>query len=273
MPFYMDIHSVPGATPEALREAHEADMAVQHKHGVNCLKYWLNQDAGKVFCLFDAPSADAAAAVHSEAHGLMAEKIIEIDPEMVDGFLGNGPVDAAGAARLSEGRRDTGVRSVMFTDIVDSTALTQRLGDDAAMALVRAHDAIVRGALAAFDGREIKHLGDGIMASFVSAVSAVRCACRIQAELADVRTDTLPLAVKIGAAAGEPVEQGDDLFGSTVQLAARLCSQAGPGQVIVSTGLAELCLGKGLRFAEAGPFTLKGFAAPVAARAVEIDCA
>lgn len=276
MPIFMDIHSVPGATAEDLRAAHDLDLAVQHRHDVRCLKYWFNEDAGKVFCLFDAPTANAAAAVHSEAHGLLAEKIIEIDPEMVDGLLGSGPVDQAGAARLpgNDGRHDHGVRSIVFTDLVDSTAMTLELGDEAAMAFIDAHDEIVRAALAEFNGREVKHLGDGIMASFVSAVSAVRCACRIQSQFANFRIERpeLPLWVKIGAAAGEPVEQHNDLFGSTVQLAARLCAQANGGQILVSTGLADLCLGKGLQFDAADVFSLKGFAEPVAARAVKVTC-
>ena len=276
MPYYMDIHNVPGATAEDVRQAHEADMAVQARHNVNCLKYWLNEEAGKIFCLVDAPAAAAVAAVHGEAHGLLPEKIIEIDPEMIDGILGPSPVDAAGAVRLpgNGGARDSAVRSIMFTDIVDSTAMTQALGDDAAMELVKAHDRIVRSALDEFDGREVKHLGDGIMASFVSAVCSVRCACRIQGEFARHRDEQpeIPLALKIGAAAGEPVEQGNDLFGSTVQLAARLCSEADAGQIVVSTGLAELCRGKGLQFDDLGSLALKGFAEPVPARAVRVQC-
>ncbi len=276
MPIFMDIHTVAGASPDALRAAHEADLAVQDQHHVNYLKYWHNEDAGKVFCLFDAPSAEAGAAVHAEAHGLMAEKIIEIDPEMVDGFMGEAPFDSAGSVRLPDDRstRDGGVRSILFTDLVDSTAMTQEMGDDAAMEVISAHDTIVRAALAEFSGREVKHLGDGIMASFVSAVCAVRCACRIQGEF-DRRQAERPeqaFQVRIGGAAGEPVEQGNDLFGSTVQLAARLCANAAAGQVVVSNGLADLCMGKGIQFDDLGGLELKGFAAPVAARAVRILC-
>ena len=65
----MDIHTVPGATPEALKQAHDADVAVQNKHHVCYRKYWFNEQAGKVFCLVEAPNAEAAAAVHREAHG------------------------------------------------------------------------------------------------------------------------------------------------------------------------------------------------------------
>ena len=79
MPMYMDIHEVPGATPDAVARAHEADLARQGDHDVEYLKYWVNEETGKVFCLCKAPSADAATAVHREAHGLIASKIVEVD--------------------------------------------------------------------------------------------------------------------------------------------------------------------------------------------------
>ena len=144
-------------------------------------------------------------------------------------------MNQAGAAVVpggAERERDPGIRTVLFTDVVDSTSLTQQLGDDAAMALLRIHDEIVRGALSASGGREVKHTGDGIMASFHSTVAAVRCASRTQRELAahTQANKDLPVAVRIGAAAGEPVENHRDLFGATVQLAARLCSHAQPGR-------------------------------------------
>src|SRR4029078_11161738 len=101
------------------------------------------------FCLIEAPSKEAANEVHARSHGLLAEKIIEVDPEMIDGLLGNAHVNVAGAALMPGPveARDTGLRCVMFTDIVGSTAITQRLGDSAAMRLVNIHDEGVRGAL------------------------------------------------------------------------------------------------------------------------------
>lgn len=275
MPLFMDIHVVPGATPEALEEAHNADLAVQDKHCVHCLKYWFNTDVGKVFCLFDAPNAEAAVAVHREAHGLMAEKIIEVDPDMADGILGPSQVNDAGAALLAgSNQRDPGVRAVMFTDMVDSTQMTSRYGDDAAFAMLRIHDQVVRDALRESHGREVKHTGDGIMAAFVSAVCAVRAACRIQAALRE-HNDAgaeYPVTVRVGISAGEPVEDHEDLFGSTVQLAARLCAQADPGQILVSDVVAGLCIGKGLKFSEASAHELKGFDRPVETHLVEILC-
>src|SRR5882724_10866710 len=202
---------------------------------------------------------------------MVAEKIIEIQPELAEGFLGGVEVNEAGAA-LAPGatnERDPGIRTVLFTDIAESTTLTQSLGDEAALAMLGVHDTIVRDALSALGGREVKHTGDGIMASFVSAAGAVRCAIQIQRELdkhAQANPER-PLKVRVGAAAGEPVEQHNDLFGSTVQLAARLCAHAQPEQILVTNAVAELCLGKGFSFEDLGEVSLKGFNSPVRAHA------
>ena len=276
MPLYMDIHVVPGATSKALEDAHNADLAVQHKHCVHCLKYWLNEEAGKVFCLIDAPNPEAAAAVHREAHGMTAEKIIEVDADMADGMLGPGEVNGAGAVLLPDqsDRHDTGVRTIMFTDIVGSTEMTSRHGDEAVMAMLGVHDHVVRMAVGSQGGREVKHTGDGIMAAFHSAVCAVRSACEIMGKLADHNggDPQFPVTVRVGISAGEPVEQHEDLFGSTVQLAARLCAQADPGQILVSNVVADLCIGKNLKFYDVGECELKGFDGRIATRAVEILC-
>ena len=273
MPLYMDIHNLPeGTTPEDLAKAHAKDMEIQRKYGVEYHKYWVNDTGSKVFCLAHAPNAEAAECVHREAHGMIAEKIIEVAPDVAEVFLGGTVTNPAGAVLLPGGgpnERDPGIRTVLFTDVVNSTTLTQSLGDEAALAILGVHDSIVRDALSALGGREVKHTGDGIMASFVSAASAVRCAIQIQRELdkhAQVNSEH-PLKVRVGAAAGEPVEKNNDLFGSTVQLAARLCSHAQPEQILVSSAIADLCIGKGLSFEDLGEVTLKGFTSPVRAHA------
>ena len=271
MPMYMDIHEIHGATADAVAKAHAADMAIQQKYGVEYHKYWLNESCGKIFCLCSAPNAEAANIVHREAHGLLAEKIIEVAPEIAEGFLGGSEINNAGAAIFpggGEDHRDPGIRTVLFTDIVGSTELTQRLGDEAAMKVLEIHDRVVRDALNALGGREVKHTGDGIMASFFSAVAAARCAARIHRALAGHEDPSGPIKVRIGAAAGEPVENHQDLFGTTVQLAARLCAHAQPDQSLVSNVVAELCLGKGLAFQDMGEVSLKGFAQPVKVHAI-----
>jgi class 3 adenylate cyclase len=275
MPTYMDIHEIPGGiTADEVAKAHAHDAAVEGKYGVHYHKYWVNERAGKIFCLCEAPNAEAAMQVHREAHGQVAEKIIQVEPDVADLFLGGSEVNSAGAVLLPGGAadaRDPGIRTVLFTDIVESTSLTQTLGDDVAMELLQIHDSVVRDALKALHGREVKHTGDGIMASFVSAAAAVRCAAQIQRELAQRAGEQSnhPVRVRIGGAAGEPVEHGNDIFGSTVQLAARLCSHAEPEQIVVSSVVADLCIGKGLMFRALGEVSLKGFDQPVHAHSVE----
>ena len=274
MPMYMDIHEIQGATAEAVAKAHSADVETQKKYGVEYHKYWLNESTGKVFCLCTAPNPEAANRVHREAHGLVAEKIIEVAPEIAEGFLGGAEINSAGAAIVAGGaedHRDPGIRTILFTDIVGSTELTQRYGDEAMMKFLEVHDQVVRESLAASGGREVKHTGDGIMASFSSAVAATRCATQIHRTLAEYERvkKGVPIKVRIGAAAGEPVENHADLFGSTVQLAARLCAHAQPAQSLVSNVVAELCLGKGLAFEDLGEVSLKGFAQPMRVHAIK----
>ncbi len=79
MPMFMDVHSkVEGLTADAVAGAHKRDLEVQGKHGVKYLKYWFNEGTGRVYCLVDAPTPEAAAAVHKEAHGLVADEILEV---------------------------------------------------------------------------------------------------------------------------------------------------------------------------------------------------
>jgi hypothetical protein len=74
----MDVHNLPGATAEAVAEAHMKDLAEQGKHDVKYLRYWVDEEKGKVFCLVEAPDAEAANTVHREAHGLVADEIFEV---------------------------------------------------------------------------------------------------------------------------------------------------------------------------------------------------
>lgn len=255
MPLYLDRHDVPGATAEDLAAAHAADVGVQQNHDVRYLTYWFDPDACSVFCLAEGPSRQAVEDVHREAHGLLATTIVEVEPGPVRAFLGAFPAHAVGTAYVAPA-----VRTVMFTDICGSTELTQRLGDRAGTALVREHDIMVRGALAASGGREIKHTGDGIMASFDAPSSSVEAAIAIQRAMAERnRAAETPIELRIGISAGEPLTDDGDLFGATVQLAARLCAACPPGCITTSVAVRELCIGKQIDFHDRGALAMKGF--------------
>jgi Protein of unknown function (DUF4242) len=79
MPLYMDVHNIDGGVTVAdVANAHKADLEKQGEHGVNYVRYWVNESEGKIFCLVEAPSADAASTVHREAHGLVADSVFEV---------------------------------------------------------------------------------------------------------------------------------------------------------------------------------------------------
>ena len=159
----------------------------------------------------------------------------------------------------------------MFTDLKDSTATTTRLGDAKALHFIHIHNALTRNALREFGGREVKHLGDGIMATFLSASNAVECAISIQKAFA-VHNQQHPdatLHLRLGLSAGEPVAEAGDLFGSAVQLAARLCACAEPDQIVVAQIVRDECQADIYPFLDLGEITLKGFDGAVRVHAVQ----
>jgi class 3 adenylate cyclase len=260
---FLDRHDIPGASPEELAEAHRQDVAVQANHGVTYHTYWFDPDNGSVFCLAEGPSKEAVEAVHRDAHGILANTVLELDPSApLNALFGKVPEYPVGTVYS-----EAAVRAIVFTDICGSVAMTHHLGDDGQMQMVREHDAIVRRELSANGGREVKHTGDGVMAAFTAITAAVGFAAAVQQALhTRNQVETVPLHVSIGISAGEPVtDDNNDLFGAAVQLAARLCADASPGEVAVSVAVRELCIGKPFRFEDRGLLTLKGMPEPTQA--------
>jgi len=177
----------------------------------------------------------------------------------IDEFLGEGEKAAA-----TSGPAADIVHTILFTDVEGSTALTQRLGDARARELLREHERMVREALKAHGGSEVKTMGDGFMASFSSATKALRCAIAMQRAFAGHNESAAePILVRVGLNAGEPIAEDDDLFGTAVNLAARITATAKGGEILVSNVVRELAKGKDFLFADRGETNLKGFDEPV----------
>lgn len=265
MPVYLDIHKNVDVPPEEIHAAHLDDLEAQEQHGVNYMRYWYNPEVGAVFCMVEAPDEEACDACHLDAHGDTADRIIEVEPDLLDAFLGEGIDGGQGRMMMPDGRSDGAFRTVLFTDLVGSTALTQRLGDAEAMKVIRAHDGIVHREIETRGGSVIKNTGDGTMGSFSVVSTAVETAIAVQRAFRhhNERHPERPLHVRVGMSAGEPVDEGEDLFGATVQLARRVCDAAPAGGVWVSNVVRELCLGKAFEFRDQGETELKGFAEPV----------
>ncbi len=204
------------------------------------------------------PRVISLTAVHKETHGLIPNEIISVSEDNVLRLLG----------RMSETSSDTpGVnpfRTILFTDLQGSTSILQAVGQSAFMVLLTEHDLIIRRALVAAHGREVKHTGDGIMASFEDVASALECSMAIQAGFAAraAEAPTPELRVRIGIAAGEPVDHNDDLFGSTVTLASRICDAADAGRILTSDLVRDLGSERGFAFDGGRELVLKGFSGP-----------
>lgn len=156
---------------------------------------------------------------------------------------------------------EAGPVTVLFTDIAGSTAMTQELGDAGAQQVVRGHNRIVREALSQWSGKEVKHTGDGIMASFSKTSDSLDAAIQMQRECEIFRQQNpeLPLRLKIGINAGEPIAEDNDLFGSTVQMSARIVDKAQADEIFVSEIVRGICAGKTYKFNNRGTYPMKGF--------------
>lgn len=155
--------------------------------------------------------------------------------------------------------------TILFSDIRGFTEYTEQYGDEAAWEVLQAHNAIVRRQIEAFHGQVVKTQGDSVMVAFTTARGAILCAVAIQRAIAETTQDdaAVRMAVGIGINTGEPIQEGGDFFGNTVNLAARLCAAAGPGQILVSE-TTRYVAGRleGLEWADLGLHELKGFQEP-----------
>src|SRR5207253_946307 len=127
MRIFMDRHNIKGETAAGSAEVHRRDLEIQDQYGVKFLTYWFDQARGTTFCLVDEPDVESARRVHEVAHGAIAEDIIPVDLSAVEAFVGR--IADPRAEVETDASHDSGFRSITFTDIVDSTGLTTRLGD------------------------------------------------------------------------------------------------------------------------------------------------
>ncbi len=237
---------------------------------------WLDRVSAPTLLILDPPAPGRPEGAQTAAASIPDAQLVQLgrreDPfrseaatQAIEEFLEEGE-----KASESAPPAPSGLITILFTDMQSSTALRRKLGDAKVQELVRAHNQIVRDALKTSGGREIKHTGDGIMASFSTATSALRCGIDIQRGVA-THVEEHPgaqLGVYVGLNAGEPIAENGpdgraDLFGTSVDLARRICDHAEPGQILASNVVRELSEGKGFLFGDIGDVVPKGFEQPV----------
>jgi class 3 adenylate cyclase len=270
MPLYMDRHYVEGITKTLIAQVHDLDVAMQAKYPVKFLTYWFDEPRCTGNCLVVSPDKETIRRAHNEAHGNVPNEIIEVDLSIVEAFLGRvrdlTPVD-----NFVEPPVDSAFRTIMFTDLKDSTLMTTLFGDTKALHMLHIHNALIRNALREYRGSEVKHTGDGVMASFVNVEDAVRCAVIIQKAFAEHnrRDPNESLHIRVGLIAGEPLEEDGDCFGSVVQLSARICAYAEPDHISAAQIVRDECQSHREVFVEVGKITPKGFDRPISVHEVK----
>jgi class 3 adenylate cyclase len=155
-----------------------------------------------------------------------------------------------------------GTVTIMFTDLVDSTAITTAIGDARAQEYLRRHNSLLREEFATYSGLEVKGQGDGFMVVFTSARQALRCAIAIQRKLARYNADQPehPIVVRMGLNLGEVISEGADFFGTAVILAARISARAQGEEIYVSALLRRVLESSGeFALRSIGSHALKGF--------------
>jgi class 3 adenylate cyclase len=173
-----------------------------------------------------------------------------------------------GATTISDAHEVSGTVTLLFTDVVGSTELLDRLGDEEAERLRREHFAILRRAAAEHGGQEVKSLGDGLMLAFSSAASAVACAASMQQRIAagEGERGGESLGLRVGLNAGDVISAENDYFGAPVVVARRLCDQATAGQTLLSDVVRALVASRcDYPLIARGSLQLKGLADPVSA--------
>ncbi len=216
MPIFMDLHIVPGVNAKDVADAHSRDVYLEKDHNCKCLTYWIDEMRGHVFCLIDAPSKETVLELHNKSHGLVPHKIIEVQNDFVESFLGR-ITDPESDQYTDSGLLmidDTSYRIIMYVNTPDPILLQYKIGVEAAVKKIGEQHLITRDAIKTHGGKEALHDGQAMIGSFITAEKAVHCAWAILEQWKGLDDEGISVHIH----AGEPVAQTDQLFGDTLQL-------------------------------------------------------
>jgi Protein of unknown function (DUF4242) len=240
MPIFMDVHVVHGVDAVAVAHAHHQDILIQDEHQCKCLTYWIDEERESIFCLIEAPEKEAVVQLHNRAHGLIPNKVIEVNTALVQSFLGRiyDPLDAETSSDGLKVFCDPSFRTLLVTRSIDPVLLRHQTGAERADELLEKYNEIIGKSIPRHEGTQVEHGGAGFIASFTSPSKAVACAVAIQNDLQSANIN-LP-SFTIGINSGLPVASSNSLFGDTIKLAGYLSTIAKNGQVGIASSVKEL---------------------------------
>lgn len=243
MPLFIDLHELDAfSSIDEIKNAHLLDLAVQQKHNVRYINYYVNPQAGKIFCVVEAPDKESCAAVHREAHGLMACNIIQVEGGYYDLIMGLQRTDVDGLNFHEDGNIDHGIRSILY---ISTIASTQGDYGDAALASDLHHEYVteLERALKTYGGRGMPGSGNETIAAFTSGQSAVQCGLFLQERLlllnGRIKKQGICFETIIVLGAGDPVTSSSEFFGDTLRLTRRLAHLGSNGDIILSSEFHE----------------------------------
>jgi len=250
MPLFMDFHIIEEITIDEVKRAHIADLEVQDKYDVTYHQFWVNENAGTLFCLIEGPDKESCENVHREAHGNIACQITEVEEGFFKSLMGESFTMDHGLVLGREGKIDEATRFILAADIRGNTK-ARGIKDLNKLILPDAPKKLIRRIIPIYHGRHIQG-NDYVMAAFDDADKAVLCAIEIRAELLkniDLKHDNgWDITFRIGISGGQPVTMGNEFFEKTILLARRLCLIAGENELALSSLVKKsCCIGKEIK--------------------------
>ena len=242
MPLFMDFHKDLDVTVEDIRGAHMSDMSVQSKYNVRNLQYWVNEQAGTMFCLMEAPDEESCAKMHEESHGNLACAIQEVNRALYEMIIGSIPTTDQGIVKNDDGSIDSGYRFIMVVQLIGETIVDESSAFRS-LRIPQRPKSLIRKIIDENLGSVIENIShDNIISVFKSATKAIDCALKIQEELMEQReTDPrLNLSLKIGIAAGQPLTEHDGFYEETIRKARYVTRFTDDGKIKVSSLVSDL---------------------------------
>lgn len=241
MPLYMDYHKIDNVTIDDVKTAHMADVAVQDKYGVKYHQFWINQEAGSVFCLVEGPDKETCEMVHQMAHGSIACALTEVEPGLYEKLMGKEQKIEEGHVKNVDGSDDLGYRYILAASVYGKTIAYSSKDFGQLQRPLWARKLIVQN-IVAFKGRELKwDTDDSLLGVFHNATNAIKSALQIQQELLHFEQKQPEIIFKIGISASQPVTENGDFFKEAIKLAHRLNISAQQNQILISSLVKKLC--------------------------------
>jgi AraC-like DNA-binding protein len=237
MPLFMDFHQFESVSVDAVKQSHMADAQIQDKYGVKYLQYWVNENAGTVFCLTEGPDKATCEMVHKMAHGNVACALTEVEPGFYKILMGETPrIDADGLVQNKDGTTDLGYRTVLtvFARQPVETASTE----DEPLRFPAWARSVALDQIKKFNGREVKTSEEQMIGVFNDSTEGVTSALTIR-DLLTTRPNKL--TVRIGLSAEQPVTRDGDFFTRAIELASYLARVAAQNEVVISSMLDKIC--------------------------------